>query len=329
MKKALVVGINDYVSSPLYGCIADAKGMAKLLERNGDDSLNYQVRLLTSDTARVERASLRMELSQLFANSRNHQLLFYFSGHGAQTPWGAELVTQDYSENTLGVSMNDVLTLANDSPAQEVVIILDTCFSGDLGNIPGIQAIGLSEAFAVGRAVLKEGVTLLAASRATESAAELSGYGAYTRLLLEGLEGAAADPLGNVSVLSLYDFVSRAFGAWEQRPILKSHITQSSPLRVCKPVIDPALLRKIPQYFQSCSAHYTMSPDHEGIRPVPPGQALTPEQEAFDYFKALRNAGLLTTENEKDLYFVALDSQDVYLTALGRYFYNLAKDGKL
>lgn len=329
MKKALVVGIDGYAQSPLHGCVADAKGMAKLLERNEDNSLNYQVRLLTSDAGAVNRGGLRTELRQLFANSRNHQLLFYFAGHGAQTPWGAELVTQDYSENTLGVSMNDVLTLANDSPAQEVVIILDACFSGDLGNIPGLQPIGLSEAFAAGRAMLKEGVTLLAASQATETSAETGGHGAYTRLLLEGLEGAAADPLGSVSVLSLYDFVSRAFDAWEQRPILKSHITQSSPLRTCKPGIDPVLLRRVPRYFSSATARYAMSPEHEGDRPIPAGQAPTAEQEAFDYFKALRNAGLLTTDDEKDLYFVALASEDVYLTALGRYFWTLAKEGKL
>jgi hypothetical protein len=37
----------------------------------------------------------------------------------------------------------------------------------------------------------------------------------------------------------------------------------------------------------------------------------------------------LTTNANKDLYFVALDSEDVYLTALGRYFWNLAKEGRL
>ncbi|TDU05840.1 caspase domain-containing protein [Streptomyces sp. 846.5] len=329
MKKALVVGIDHYANSPLHGCVADAQGMAGLLERNDDGSRNYTVRRMTSDTAAVDRGVLRTELRQLFASSRNNQILFYFAGHGVQTPWGAELVTQDFSENALGVSMNDVLTLANDSPAQEVVIILDACFSGDLGNIPGLQPMGLSEAFGAGKAVLKEGVTLLAASQATETSAESGGHGAYTRLLLEGLEGAAADPLGNVSVLSLYDFVSRAFDAWEQRPVFKSHITQSSPLRICKPGIDPALLRKIPDFFSAPAAHYTMTPEHEGVRPIPAGQCPTSEQDAFDYFKALRNAGLLTTDNEKDLYFVALASEDVYLTALGRYFWKLAKEGKL
>jgi Caspase domain len=329
MKRALLVGIDDYPRHPLAGCVADAKAMARLLDRNDNGDRNYDARVVTSDTEAVDRRRLRTILRELFDNSRNTELLFYFAGHGAQTPWGAELVTQDFSENTLGVSMNDILTLANSSPALEIVIILDACFSGDLGNIPGLQPLGLSDAFAAGRAVIREGVTLLAASQATETAAESDGQGAFTRLLLEGLEGGAADHLGEISALSLYNFTSRAFSAWEQRPVLKSHVTRSSPLRVGRPWIDPALLRQLPSYFSSPEAHYTMSPAHEGERPIPPDTQPTIEQMAFDYFKELRNAGLLTTVGNKDLYFVALASEDVYLTPLGRYFWTLAHEGKL
>jgi hypothetical protein len=329
MKRALVVGIDDYKGSPLAGCVADADAMAELLERNEDGSQNYGIRKAASSSDLIDRARLRLLLRELFDNSRGAELLFYFAGHGAQTPWGAELVTQDYSEDSLGVSMNDVISLANDSSAKEILLVLDCCFSGDLGNMPGLQPLGLSQAFATGRAVLREGVTLLAASQATEPSAERGGHGAFTRLVLDGLEGAAADHLGQVTALSLYDFASRAFGAWEQRPVLKSHIIQSSPLRCCKPWIDPALLRRLPEYFTMASAHYSMSPEHEGVRPIPSGVAATPQQQAFDYFKELRNAGLLTTDGQKDLYFVALASEDVYLTSLGRYFWNLAKEGKL
>ena len=329
MKRALVVGIDDYKGSPLTGCVADADAIAVLLERNEDGTRNYEVRKATSQSDVIDRGRLRTVLCELFENSRGAELLFYFAGHGAQTPWGAELVTQDYSENNLGVSMNDVISLANDSPAAEIVLILDCCFSGDLGNMPGIQPIGLSEAFAAGRAVLREGVTLLAASKATEKSAEVSGHGAFTRLLLEGLEGGAEDHLGHVTALSLHNFASRAFGSWQQRPVLKSHIVRSSPLRVCKPWIDHSLLRCLPDYFSGADARYRMSPAHEGARPIPSGARLTSEQRAFDYFKELRNAGLLTTDDNKDLYFVALDSGEVYLTALGRYFWKLAREDKL
>ena len=38
MRKALVVGINDYSQAPLTRCINDAQALASLLEKNGDNS---------------------------------------------------------------------------------------------------------------------------------------------------------------------------------------------------------------------------------------------------------------------------------------------------
>lgn len=331
MRRALLIGIDHYTASPLTGCVADAQGMASLLERNEDGTLNYDVKLVTSDTRAINRGDVRTLLTTLFDNARDATILFFFAGHGAQTPWGAELVTQDYSSNSLGVSMNDVLTLANDSPAREVILILDCCFSGDLGNMPGLQAAAVALPFRLDRSVLRENVTILTASRATQPSAEVAGggQGAFTRLLIEGLEGAAADHLGDVTALSLYAFASRSFTAWQQRPIFKSHVSQSTALRTCRPPIDQDLLRKLPTYFHNAEARYSMTPAHEGVRPIPPGVNSTLEQQAFDYFKQLRNAGLLTTDHNKDLYFVALASEDVYLTFLGRYFWRLATKGRL
>jgi hypothetical protein len=329
VKRALLVGIDDYPGSPLGGCVADATVLADLLQRHYDGAPNYTVRLVTSASTALTRGALRELLKDLFQNSRGAELLLFFAGHGSQTPWGAELVTPDYSPNSLGVSMNDVLTLANDSPASEVTIILDCCFSGDLANIPGLQAIGLSEEFSPGRAILREGVTVLAASRATETSAESGGHGAFSRLLIDGLEGAAADHFGQVSAFSLYAFASQSFTAWEQRPVFKSHVTAVSPLRLAQPWIKPESLRELPTHFPTAAARYQMTPAHEGERPIPAGQEPTAEQKVFDYFKRLRNAGLLTSDNDKDLYFAAMDSSAVFLTALGRHFWELASEGKL
>jgi hypothetical protein len=325
MRRALVVGIDDYSGAPLRGCIADARAMERVLERNDDNSLNYDVRRITSDEQTVDRRYLLDLLDDLFDNARHTQLLFFFAGHGRPGDVGAGLVTQDADD----VAMEHVINKANTSPAQEVIVILDCCFSGDLGNIPALQASAAAPAFRFGNTLLREGVTLLAASRATETSAEAGGQGAFTRLLIEGLEGAAADHLGAVTAQSLYAFASRAFGAWEQRPVLKSYVTQSSSVRLCKPWIDAGLLRRLPDYFGSADARHRMSPAYEGDRPVPEGTEPTNEQQTFDYFKQLRNAGLLATDDDKDLYFVALDSEDAFLTPVGQYFWRLASEGRL
>lgn len=43
MKKALIVGIDDYPSCPLNCCVNDAKSVAELLEKNEDGSNNFSV----------------------------------------------------------------------------------------------------------------------------------------------------------------------------------------------------------------------------------------------------------------------------------------------
>jgi Caspase domain len=116
MRRALVVGIDHYASAPLQGCVADAVSVADVLSSNADGSRDWSVDLLVSTEdggCTITRDVLRGRLTKLFANPRDTDLLFYFAGHGAQSPWGADLVTQDFKTHSLGVSMNDALTLAN------------------------------------------------------------------------------------------------------------------------------------------------------------------------------------------------------------------------
>lgn len=331
MKRALFVGIDDYPTvGDLHGCVADATALEATLARNSDGSRNWHTSLVTSETDHVSRDRLRKLISELFANARNADLLFYFAGHGGQTPWGAELVTQDATENSLGVSMNDLLTLANGSPARSVTLVLDCCFSGDLGNPPGIQADAVAENFRLNKAVLQEGVTIMAASRPTEVSQESAGHGAFTRMLLDGLEGGATDHRGRITALGVYGYISAAFDAWSQRPVLKTHLTEPVVLRIGPPWLDEGLLRQLTDLFPSANYRLQLTPAHEGEgRPLPPGVLGTSEQQVFDYLGRLRNANLVTTDEERAHFWVALESGHVYLTPLGRYFWGLAKRGIL
>ncbi len=334
MKRALLVGIDFYpTASSLSGCVADATALAGLLRAHADGSPNFRVELIVGTiggTVTVTRDGLRASLAQLFSNARDTDLLFFFAGHGGQTLWGADLVTQDATENSLGVSMNDLVTLANDSPARSITLILDCCFSGDTGNLPGLQSAAVAEPFRLAKAVLRENVIVLAASRPSEASEESGGHGAFTRMLLDGLEGGATDHLGNITPLSLYGYISAAFDAWQQRPLLKAHLTVPPVLRGGPPWLDASLLRQLPEHFDSPDARVRLTPAHEGEgRPLPPGVPGTPEQQQFDYFGRLRNANLVTTDGRRDHYWVAMESGEVYLTQLGRYFWKLAKRGVL
>jgi hypothetical protein len=332
LRRALLVGIDAYRFGPLQGCVADAEALAEVLSTDANGSPNWRADMMLGSDGLppITREALRDRLSQLFKSAQGTDLLFFFAGHGGQTPWGADLVTQDATENSLGVSMNDLITLANGSPARSVTLILDCCFSGDLGALPGLQDVAVAETFRLTKTVLRENVTVMAASRAIETSAETEGHGAFTRVLLDGLQGGATDHRGNITALSLYGYISNAFDAWQQRPILKTNLTEPLVLRVGPPWLDVELLRQLPQHFAAPDARVQLTPAHEGEgRPLARTEDGTTEQQQFDYMGRLRNANLVTTDARRDHYWVAMEGGDVYLTSLGRYFWGLAKRGVL
>ena len=85
MKKALVVGIDDYPTSPLNGCVNDAVAVGNTLETNGDGSPNFSVRLLTSNQLDISTACLSEAIADLFTGDADTALLF-FAGHGIINP---------------------------------------------------------------------------------------------------------------------------------------------------------------------------------------------------------------------------------------------------
>lgn len=99
---------------------------------------------------RVTRASLKQAVQDLFTRQAE-VAVFFFAGHGTVNNLGGYLVTQDAKHYDEGLSMIDVLTLANNSLALERIIILDCCHSGALGNWPAIN----NDA-----AMITEGVTM-------------------------------------------------------------------------------------------------------------------------------------------------------------------------
>src|SRR4051812_21234373 len=205
MRRALLVGINHYESAPLSGCIDDARRMERLLRRHDDGGVNFDTHLLTSDREVVTRARLRESIENLFADPADVALL-YFSGHGTENDLGGYLVTSDAALYDEGVSLADVLALANRAThISEVAIIVDSCHSGWLGTIPAADNTHAS---------LREGLSILSSSRSSQPSLEQGDHGVFTALVCSALDGGAADILGNVSVASIYGYVAQAFGAW-------------------------------------------------------------------------------------------------------------------
>lgn len=320
-----MVGINHYDNlgpdAQLPGPIPDAKLIMSLLERNGNGDPNYDCVTLTStkDGDKVTRAALRDHLAQLFRGT-NDDVLFYFSGHGTVTPTGGYIVTQDGALNDIGISMDELLTMANAAKEREVVIILDCCMSGSIGNPSVLQSGGDYQ-----KSLLDQNVTILAASRHNEVSEEAEGQGIFTSLLAEALRGGAADILGNVTLPAVYAYIESALGPWEQRPIYKTYTTSVGILRVAEPQIEKAALRRLTELFDGPDAPYFLTPEYEYNE-----VAETEKQQIGFLFKRYRDAGLLRAATRgKDLYWAAMHSQSVELTASGQHIWRLVNAKRL
>lgn len=315
MKKALIIGINDYPSAPLGGCVNDANSLATILESNGDGSPNFGVRTITCPNTNITRPVLREAIEQLFAGNSDMALL-YFSGHGYIKSTGGYLVTTDASKYDEGVSMDDVLVLANQSKARNKIIIFDCCHSGAMGS-PSLSGNGTAQ--------LAEGLSVLTASRDTEYALEANGAGVFTSLLIDALKGGAADIRGNITPGSLYAYVDEALGAWDQRPIFKTNVTSFSPLRVIPPKVPFEILRKITQYFPTADSVYRLDPSYEDTDP-----SADPEKvKIFKDLQKYQSVGLVVPVDAEFMYFAAINSTSCRLTALGYQYWRLVNEKRL
>ena len=84
MNKALLVGINNYPTAPLRGCINDVTDMASFLV----DKCGFQkgeIRLLVDD--RATKIGIVDRLGWLLTGIQpGDRIIFHFSGHGVQLP---------------------------------------------------------------------------------------------------------------------------------------------------------------------------------------------------------------------------------------------------
>ena len=82
--RALLVGINAYPSSPLNGCVNDITSMTELLTSSLYNFKSENIRLLVD--SRATTAAILDHLNWLVQAQPGDEVLFHYSGHGAQVP---------------------------------------------------------------------------------------------------------------------------------------------------------------------------------------------------------------------------------------------------
>lgn len=322
MRKALVVGINDYATCPLRGCINDAEQVSKLLERNYDGSLNFEVKLIKDVKS---KGTLLGKIRELF-NDENDVALFYYSGHGYVNELGGYIVTPDFNQDDWGIKMGDVIHYANSSNSKNKIIILDCCHSGSIGNLQINEQIS----------VIGNGVTILTASRNNETAMEISGHGVFTQLLEEALNGEAANIQGEITPGSIYAYIDKSLGAWDaQRPLFKTNISNFVSIRRVKPRVSHNELATLLKCFSNENEEFPLNPSFEftnsletDIVPIEP-YANPQNIKIFKSLQKLESIDLVEPVDEEHMYFAAMKSKSCRLTPLGKYYWKLLKDKRI
>ncbi len=315
LRRALLVGVEQYPNGILPGCVVDAQNLERLLKVNEDGSPNFACKVLTFPPLDATRDVLLRQLFELFRDGAE-VVLFAFSGHGYLDKRGGYLVLPDHKEHDYGISMADVLALANKSRAKEVFVLLDCCHAGAFGEPP---------ALIVELALLREGISILAATDRRDVAVGDRRGGRFTSLICDGLEGGAADTLGKVTAANLFAYVDEVFGPWDQRPNFKSNVSNFTPLRRCKPKAPLEGIRNLALWFPSPDHEFALSPEYEASDERAQGDKV----KVLDSFRRLRDVGILVPVTHVHLFDAAKESGKCRLTALGKYYWRLAKEERV
>lgn len=229
----LLVGVNEYQDRGLpslrYPAL-DCQGLGEALSRATQGFPNKEVIVHNDFTAQPPTLQkIRRSLQKIVSQSQSQDsILLYFSGHGMldQNTQQAFLCLGDTSKDDLlstGLGMQELLQILGASPANQQLVCLDTCHSGDIrlwGNRggrardatpelpdPTIQMMDVLRQ----RAAQSKGFCALLSCDQGQQSWEFPelGHGVFTYYLMEGLLGGAAESNGLIEADGLYKYVYR------------------------------------------------------------------------------------------------------------------------
>ncbi len=257
-KYALLIGINKYTSSSLIKkelqfAKDDAISMEKLLFDRGWDTT--PVVDSAADRERIIRELYRLSLKA----TPNDKVLIYFAGHGVRDIRGngrTYWVTTDATVENLisdGIRLNHIIEYINEIGAQEKILILDHCYSGDFdagnavdGNgqrdITGEATIQVNERDLFPEEVSNlqnvtpNGLVIFAAARGPAyEDPDFGGHGMFTKALLDVLNNPQSDNSprdGRISLNEMWTQMNTSIEQMaaaknlEQRPFSNAGINQ-------------------------------------------------------------------------------------------------------
>ncbi len=212
------------------------------------------------------------------------------------------------------------------SKSKNKIIVLDCCHSGKLGEID-VAGTSISN--------IVDGMTILTASRNDEVSIEIDGHGIFTGLLLEALKGGASDISGHITPGSVYSYIDKSLGAWDQRPVFKTNVSKFVSLREVTPRVEIKLLRRLVEFFKTENDEFKLDPSFEFTNSLEYEQkkiepfAVKENVDKFKILQEFESIGLVTPKEEKHMYFAAMNFKSCELTRIGRHYWKLVKEDKI
>ena len=325
MRKALIIGIDHYKKiSPLYGCVNDSYNVKSILEYHSDGTRNFGIKheVASNERNAISRRNLKDNIVELFKDDSDIAL-FYFAGHGYIENNSGYLITSECLRGDDGLSLDEILTIVNQSPAKNKIIVLDSCHSGIAGNSSNNPS----------QSTLSEGVTVLTASSPNQYATEKDGQGLFTSLFVDALNGAASNLVGDITPASAYAHIDQSLGEWDQRPIFKTNTKMFVSLRKVQSPISLEELRMITDFFNEPNTHFNLDPTFEPMRDNVDLEGLPePIEENVNKFRVLQKynrINLVVPIDEDHMYYAAMNSTGCKLTSLGEHYWSLVNRDKI
>lgn len=211
---ALIIGINDHKNESLNlrYAVSDANLFAETLRLYSAPLFKKVSISLLTQPGQTTRESIEQSF-ELFSKTMkaNDYFVFYNASHGHLVALNNRnyryyLVTSNVifldpmNLERDAISQNKLVNYIGNIPAQNKVIVLDTCHSGEAGrviqfamaNMHKIYSRDLSMATAMELIRIASGASVFTAAQDVEAALEgYKGHGLFTYLLVEGLRGKA------------------------------------------------------------------------------------------------------------------------------------------
>lgn len=203
---AVVIGVEFYQKlPPVEFSSNDARLVRDYLLKLGFDERN--IRFITNEDA--TEAAIRVSVDKWLLNNSisTSRVFFYYSGHGSPEPTSGDayLVPYDGDPNYLADTsypIQKLYTQLGSMPAQEVIVVIDACFSG-IGNrsvlAKGVRAITMRPK----ELAPPSHMTVLSATREKEIATSFpeKQHGLFTYYFLQALHS------GKKSVPEIYEYI--------------------------------------------------------------------------------------------------------------------------